>query len=60
MPVALLGPGPQLHPPRPRPDPAPDPDPDPEPDPDFGTADLPMMLDLADLPASYRRRFIRA
>jgi putative hemolysin len=29
-------------------------------DPDFGTADLPMMLDLADLPASYRRRFIRA
>ena len=29
-------------------------------DPDFGTADLPMMLDLADLPAAYRRRFIRA
>lgn len=27
-------------------------------DPDFGTADLPMMLDLADLPASYRRRFV--
>ena len=26
-------------------------------DPDFGCADLPMMLDLADLPASYRRRF---
>ena len=26
-------------------------------DPDFGTADLPMMLDLKDLPASYRRRF---
>lgn len=26
-------------------------------DPDFGTADLPMMLRLADLPASYRRRF---
>jgi len=24
---------------------------------DFGTADLPMMLRLADLPASYRRRF---
>jgi putative hemolysin len=29
-------------------------------DPDFGTADLPMMLDLADLPAAYRKRFIRA
>lgn len=29
-------------------------------DPDFGTADLPMMLDLADLPAAYRRRFIGA
>jgi putative hemolysin len=28
-------------------------------DPDFGTADLPMMLDLADLPAAYRKRFIR-
>ena len=28
-------------------------------DPDFGTADLPMMLDLKDLPASYRRRFSR-
>lgn len=28
-------------------------------DPDFGTADLPMMLDLADLPAAYRRRFTR-
>lgn len=28
-------------------------------DPDFGTADLPMMLDIADLPASYRRRFAR-
>ena len=27
-------------------------------DPDFGVADLPMMLRLADLPASYRRRFI--
>lgn len=26
-------------------------------DPDFGCADLPMMLDLADLPASYGRRF---
>ncbi len=29
-------------------------------DPDFGTADLPMMLNLADLPAAYRRRFVRA
>ena len=29
-------------------------------DPDFGTADLPMMMNLADLPAAYRRRFIRA
>ncbi|MBX3605082.1 MAG: GNAT family N-acetyltransferase [Piscinibacter sp.] len=29
-------------------------------DPDFGTADLPMMLDLADLPPAYRRRFIGA
>jgi putative hemolysin len=28
-------------------------------DPAFGTADLPMMLDLADLPAAYRRRFLR-
>lgn len=28
-------------------------------DPDFGTADLPMMLDLQDLPAAYRRRFSR-
>ncbi|MBI3366970.1 MAG: ornithine-acyl-ACP acyltransferase, partial [Burkholderiales bacterium] len=27
-------------------------------DPDFGTADLPLMLNLADLPASYRRRFL--
>ena len=27
-------------------------------DPDFGTADLPVMLDLADLPAAYRRRFL--
>lgn len=26
-------------------------------DPEFGTADLPMMLDLADLPHAYRRRF---
>lgn len=26
-------------------------------DPDFGTADLPMLLDLADLPDAYRRRF---
>jgi putative hemolysin len=29
-------------------------------DPDFGTADLPMMLDLQALPASYRRRFMGA
>lgn len=28
-------------------------------DPDFGTADLPMMLRLSELPASYRRRFLR-
>jgi putative hemolysin len=28
-------------------------------DPSFGTADLPMLLKLADLPASYRRRFLR-
>jgi len=28
-------------------------------DPAFGTADLPMLLDLADLPAAYRRRFTR-
>jgi putative hemolysin len=27
-------------------------------DPDFGTADLPMLLRLADLPAAYRKRFI--
>lgn len=27
-------------------------------DPEFGTADLPLMLKLEDLPASYRRRFI--
>jgi putative hemolysin len=27
-------------------------------DPDFGTADLPMMLRLSDMPASHRRRFI--
>lgn len=27
-------------------------------DPDFGVADLPMMLELADLPPSYRKRFI--
>jgi len=27
-------------------------------DPDFGTADLPMMLRLSDLPASYRRRLV--
>jgi len=25
-------------------------------DPDFGVADLPMMLDLANLPAAYRAR----
>ena len=29
-------------------------------DPDFGTADRPMMLKLAALPPSYRRRFLRA
>jgi putative hemolysin len=29
-------------------------------DPDFGVADLPLLLDLADLPAAYRRRFIGA
>jgi putative hemolysin len=29
-------------------------------DPDFGVADLPMLLDLEDLPASYRTRFVRA
>ena len=28
-------------------------------DPDFRTADLPMIMDLADLPESYRRRFLR-
>ena len=28
-------------------------------DPHFGTADLPMMMDLADLPGAYRRRFLR-
>lgn len=28
-------------------------------DPDFGTADLPMMMNLADLPAAYRRRFLQ-
>lgn len=27
-------------------------------DPDFGTADLPMMLHLQDLPKAYRRRFL--
>jgi putative hemolysin len=27
-------------------------------DPDFGVADLPLMLDFQDLPASYRNRFI--
>jgi putative hemolysin len=29
-------------------------------DPDFGVADLPMMLDFADLPSAYRKRFIGA
>ena len=29
-------------------------------DPDFQTADLPMMMNLADLPLAYRRRFLRA
>ena len=29
-------------------------------DPDFGTADLPMMLRVADLPARYRRHFLAA
>lgn len=29
-------------------------------DPDFGAADLPMMLNLADLPVAYRKRFMRA
>ena len=29
-------------------------------DPEFQTADLPMMMNLANLPAAYRRRFIRA
>jgi putative hemolysin len=29
-------------------------------DPDFQTADLPMMMNLANLPPAYRRRFIRA
>lgn len=27
-------------------------------DPEFGTADLPMMLNLQDVPAAYRRRFL--
>jgi len=27
-------------------------------DPGFGTADLPMMMNLADLPSAYRRRFL--
>jgi putative hemolysin len=27
-------------------------------DPDFGTADLPVMLDLRELPATYKRRFL--
>ena len=29
-------------------------------DPDFGTADLPLLLRMADLPESYRRRFMGA
>ena len=29
-------------------------------DPDFGTADLPLMLSLADLPARYQRQFLEA
>jgi len=29
-------------------------------DPDFGVADLPMLLDLKDLPAGYRARFLKA
>jgi len=29
-------------------------------DPDFNTADLPVMLQLSDLPARYRRHFLRA
>ena len=29
-------------------------------DPHFGSADLPMMMNLADLPDAYRRRFLRA
>lgn len=29
-------------------------------DPDFGTADLPLMLRLSELPAAYRRRFLAA
>lgn len=29
-------------------------------DPHFRTADLPMMMDLADLPDAYRRRFLRS
>ena len=28
-------------------------------DPDFQTADLPMMMNLADLPLAYRRHFLR-
>lgn len=28
-------------------------------DPDFGVADLPMLLDLRELPAAYRTRFVR-
>ena len=29
-------------------------------DPDFGTADLPLLLRLADLPARHRRHFLQA
>ena len=29
-------------------------------DPDFNTADLPMLLRVADLPARYQRHFLRA
>ena len=29
-------------------------------DPDFGVADLPMLLNLADLPPSYRTRFVKS
>jgi hypothetical protein len=29
-------------------------------DPDFGVADLPMMLDLAEMDAAYRARLLKA